>query len=46
MLGKGVVISSPANKNIVYKLETALDIITTHEKRHFEQARRILVLQS
>lgn len=34
-------ISSPANKNIVYKLETAFDIIITHEKRHFKQAKEL-----
>lgn len=39
---KGTVISSPANKNIVYKLETAFDIIVSHEKRHLEQAREVL----
>ncbi len=40
---KGAVISSPANKNIVYKLETAFDVIVTHEKRHLEQAKEVLV---
>lgn len=39
---QGAVISSPANKNIVYKLETAFDIIVTHEKRHLEQAKEVL----
>lgn len=34
-------ISSPANKNIFYKLETAFDIIITHEKRHFKQAKEL-----
>ncbi len=42
LVEKGVVISSPANKNIVYKLETAFDIIVSHEKRHFEQAKEVL----
>ena len=42
LLEKGTVISSPANKNIVYKLENAFDIITTHEQRHLEQAREVL----
>ncbi|HTB31527.1 MAG TPA: DinB family protein [Bacteroidia bacterium] len=42
LLDKGTVISSPANKNIVYKLETAFDIITTHEQRHLEQAKEVL----
>lgn len=41
---KGVVISSPANRNIVYKLEKAFDIIVTHEQRHFEQSKEVLQL--
>ncbi len=32
------VISSPANKNLVYKLKTAFDIIVTHEQRHLNHA--------
>ncbi len=42
---KGTVISSPANRNIVYKLETAFDIIVAHEQRHLEQAKEIFELQ-
>lgn len=42
LVESGTVISSPVNKNIVYKLETAFDIIVTHEKRHFEQAKEVL----
>lgn len=42
LIKKNVVISSPANRNIVYKLETAFEIIVTHEQRHLEQAREIL----
>ena len=38
------VITSPANNNIFYKLETAFDIIVTHEKRHLQQAKEILSL--
>lgn len=38
---QGAVISSPANRNIVYTLETAFDIIVAHEQRHLEQAREI-----
>jgi hypothetical protein len=38
LLDRGTVISSPANKNIVYKLETAFDIIVSHELRHYEQS--------
>jgi hypothetical protein len=44
LLDKGLVISSPANKAIVYKLETAFDIIVTHEARHLEQATEMLKL--
>lgn len=35
---ENAVITSPANNNIVYKLETAIEIIISHEKRHFIQA--------
>lgn len=38
-INHGIVISSPANKNIVYSLETAFDIIVAHEKRHLQQAK-------
>ncbi len=41
LLHQGAVLSSPANRNIVYKLETAFDIIVAHEQRHLEQAREI-----
>lgn len=41
-IDNGDVISSPANKIIVYKLGTALEIIITHEKRHFAQATEVL----
>ncbi len=44
LIGRGTVISSPANRNIVYKLETALDIILAHQGRHFEQAKEVLQL--
>ena len=43
-LDQGTIISSPANKSIVYKLETAFDIITTHEQRHLAQAKVVLGL--
>jgi hypothetical protein len=42
LVEKGIVISSPANKNIVYKLETAFYIIVSHEQRHLEQAKEVL----
>ncbi|MEZ4926111.1 MAG: DinB family protein [Saprospiraceae bacterium] len=41
----GAIISSPANEIIVYKLETAFEIIITHEKRHLKQAKEMLELQ-
>ncbi len=41
-LQEGKIIHSPVNKNIVYALETAFDILVTHEKRHLEQARKVL----
>ena len=44
LIDKGTVISSPANKNIVYKLDMAFNIITTHEQRHLEQAKEILAV--
>jgi hypothetical protein len=44
LIEKGTVISSPANKNIVYTLEKAFDIIVAHEQRHFEQANELLPL--
>ncbi len=44
LINQKTIISSPANRNIVYKLETAFDIIVTHEQRHFEQAKEVLNL--
>jgi hypothetical protein len=44
LVEKGAIISSPANRNIIYKLETAFDIIVSHEQRHLEQAKEILQL--
>ena len=41
LLEKGVIISSPANKNIVYSLESAFDIIVSHEERHLVQAQEL-----
>ena len=42
-LEKDLVISSPANRNIVYKLEKAIDIVVNHEERHLEQCREVLL---
>ncbi|NAS12141.1 DinB family protein [Poritiphilus flavus] len=44
LVEKGTIISSPANKNIVYKLGTAFDIIVTHEKRHLAQSKEVYEL--
>jgi hypothetical protein len=44
LIEKETIIASPANKNIVYKLSAAFDIIITHEKRHFNQANEALQL--
>lgn len=41
---KNPVISSPANKIIVYRLQTALDIMVNHEKRHIEQLKKIIAV--
>lgn len=42
LVDAGTVISSPANRYIVYKLSMAFDIITIHEQRHLVQAREVL----
>jgi hypothetical protein len=41
LIARNTVISSPANRMLVYKLETAFDIMVAHEKRHFKQAQEI-----
>jgi hypothetical protein len=41
LLANNTVIASPASNKIVYKLETAFDIIVAHEQRHLEQAREV-----
>ena len=40
------VIPSPLNKHIVYHFDTVIDIIVNHQKRHFNQAMRVLKNQS
>jgi len=40
----GVVIASPANPYLVYRLDKALEIILTHEERHLVQAKETLAL--
>lgn len=39
-----MVIASPANKNIVYTIDIAIEIIVTHELRHFNQIKEIMEL--
>jgi DinB superfamily len=46
LLDKGQVVYSPAARMIVYRLETAFDIIVAHERRHFEQAKEVYKLQN
>ncbi len=41
LLVKELVISSPANKNIVYTVDAAFNIIVTHEWRHQAQAKEL-----
>lgn len=38
LLEKHTVISSPVNRNIVYTLEKAFEILVAHEERHLNQA--------
>jgi len=41
LLDKNIVIHSPANKYIVYTLDTSIEILVLHEERHLNQAREI-----
>ena len=45
LLKSKTVISSPANSRIVYRLETAFEILLAHEERHFQQAKKLLEIQ-
>jgi hypothetical protein len=45
LIDQGVVLSSPGNRSIVYTLETAFEIMVTHEKRHLLQAQQLLTLR-
>ena len=45
LVNAGTIISSPVNRNLVYRLDKAFDIIVTHELRHFEQAKETLSLK-
>lgn len=41
-LNKQLMISSPANKWVVYELDQAIEIIMAHEKRHLGQIKNLL----
>jgi hypothetical protein len=41
LVARGVVISSPGSRFVVYKLEKAFEIIVAHEQRHLVQARNV-----
>lgn len=42
LLEKDIVIPSPANRYIVYKLSVAFELMVTHEERHLNQALEVL----
>ena len=42
LLKANTVISSPANRNIVYFLDKAFDIMVAHEQRHLNQAKEAM----
>ena len=44
LVAAGTVISSPASRVIVYKLEKAFEIVVAHEWRHLEQAKEVRAL--
>ncbi|WNJ18172.1 DinB family protein [Pontibacter sp. G13] len=41
LIRQKTVIASPANRNIVYRLDKAFDIIVAHEFRHLQQAQNL-----
>ncbi|WP_375583287.1 DinB family protein [Cyclobacterium xiamenense] len=43
--GRGLMIASPANRWLVYPLDTAIDIIIAHEKRHCKQLKSLLAAE-
>ncbi|WP_336517792.1 DinB family protein [Pollutibacter soli] len=46
LIEKDIIIYSPANKHIVYPLSTAIEIMVTHEMRHYNQAREAMAMQA
>jgi hypothetical protein len=45
LIAAQTVISSPANRSIVYSLEKAFEIIVMHERRHLQQARELIAVK-
>jgi hypothetical protein len=45
LFGKHIVVSSPANRYVVYPLDRVLDIMVVHEARHYNQALEIAAYQ-
>ena len=46
LLEKDIVIPSPANRYIVYKLRKAVEIVVSHEERHLNQAMEVKALMN
>ena len=45
LVGQRIIISSPVNRNVVYYLDVAFEIIVTHELRHYHQAKEVMAMQ-
>jgi hypothetical protein len=45
LVEQNVIISSPVNRNVVYHLPVAFEIIVTHELRHYHQAKEVMGMQ-
>lgn len=46
LIENNFVISSPANRMVVYTVGTAFEIIVSHQERHLEQAKRVAMIVS
>lgn len=44
-LEKNPIIHSPASKKIVYSLDVGIEIMVTHEERHLNQAREVMMIK-
>ena len=45
LVDRNIIISSPVNRNVVYHLPVAFEIIVTHELRHYHQAKEVMGMQ-